>query len=90
MKRVKVTIAAAIAAIIVAGACAPKATTVDFSNVPDTEKCRHMKDVCKEAQIFAGQYDGMSSEEKKDAKAVLNAYIQQCEGAQELCKKSAE
>jgi hypothetical protein len=89
MKRVKIAVAAAIAAIV-AGACAPKATTVDFNNVPDTDKCQYMKEVCKEAQVFSGQYEIMSAEEKKDAKAVLNAYIQQCEGAQELCRKSAE
>ncbi|MDR0330919.1 MAG: hypothetical protein LBH93_04330 [Chitinispirillales bacterium] len=89
MKRVGIAVAAAVCALA-AGACAPKATTVDFSNVPDTEKCRHMKEVCKEAQAFQSQYERMSAEEKRDAKAILNAYIQQCEGAQELCRKSAE
>jgi hypothetical protein len=75
---------------IVASSCSPKPTKVDFSNVPDNERCQYMKDACKEAQAFQGQYERMSSEEKKEAKAILNAYIQQCEGAQDLCRKSAE
>jgi len=80
---------AALCAIITAS-CAPKTTTVDFNNVPNTEKCQYMKDACKEAQTFQDQYERMSTEEKKEARAVLNAYIQQCDGAQELCRKSAE
>jgi len=83
-------IAAAAACAVAAGSCAPKTTTVDFNNVPDNERCRYMKDACKEAQAFQGQYERMSAEEKKEAKAILNAYIQQCEGAQDLCRKSAE
>jgi outer membrane biogenesis lipoprotein LolB len=80
--------AAAICAALV-WACAPK-TTVDFNNVPDNERCQYMKDACKEAVSFQGQYERMSAEEKKEAKAILNAYIQQCEGAQELCGNSAK
>jgi hypothetical protein len=89
MKRIKIAAAASVCVAIVS-ACAPKATTVDFGKVPDTENCRYMKDACKEAQAFQGQYEHMNSEEKKEAKAILNAYIQQCEGAQDLCGKSAE
>lgn len=89
MKKAKLFTTAAICAAIV-WACAPKTTMVDINNVPDNERCQFMKDACKEAQAFQGQYERMSSEEKKEAKAILNAYIQQCEDAQELCKKSAE
>jgi hypothetical protein len=85
MKITKILTAAAMA---FAFACAPKTAVIDFNNVPDTERCQYMKDVCKEAQAFQGQYEGMSAEEKREAKAVLNAYVQQCEGAQEMCKKS--
>jgi len=91
MKKNQVLTAAAVcAALVFAGACATKTTTVDFSNVPDNERCQYMKDACKEAQAFQSQYERMSPDEKREAKAVLNAYIQQCEGAQELCRKSAE
>jgi len=91
MKKTQIfTTAALCAAMVFAGACAPKTTTVDFNNVPDNERCRYMKDACKEAQAFQVQYERMSSEDKKEAKAILNAYIQQCEGAQDLCRKSAE
>jgi len=89
MKRAKLFTAAAICATV-AWTCAPKPTTVDFNNVPNNERCQYMKDACKEAQAFQDQYERMSSEEKKEAKVILNAYIQQCEGAQELCRKSAE
>jgi len=91
MKKPKIFTAAAIcAALVFAGVCAPKTTKVNFNNVPDNDRCRYMKDACKEAQAFQDQYERMSSEEKKEAKAILNAYIQQCEGAQELCRKSVE
>jgi hypothetical protein len=89
MKKIKIIAAAALCAAI-AGACASKTAKVDFNNVPDNERCQYMKDACKDAQAFQGQYERMSSEEKKEAKVILNAYIQQCEGAQELCRKSAE
>jgi len=89
MKRAKIFTAVAVCAVI-ATTCAPRTTTVDFNNVPDTEKCQYMKDACKEAQAFQSQYERMNAEEKKEARAVLNAYIQQCEGALELCRKSAE
>jgi len=88
MKKTQVFTAVALCAVL-AAACA-KTTTVDFNNVPDNDRCQYMKDACKEAQAFQGRYERMSPEEKKEAKAILNAYIQQCEGAQELCRKSAE
>jgi hypothetical protein len=88
MKKAKLLAAAAICAAL-AGACSPKPATVDFNNVPDTEHCQYMKDACKEALAFQGQYERMNAEEKKEAKAILDAYIRQCEGAQELCGKSA-
>ncbi|GBU23313.1 hypothetical protein R80B4_03230 [Fibrobacteres bacterium R8-0-B4] len=91
MKKTKLFAASALcAAVIFAGACAPKTAKVDFNNVPDNERCQYMKDACKEAAAFQSQYESMSAEEKNEAKAILNAYIQQCEGAQELCRKSAE
>jgi hypothetical protein len=89
MKKTKIFAGAALSIVIV-GACSPKPAKVDFNNVPDNERCQYMKDACKEAQAFQGRYESMSPEEKKEAKVVLNAYIQQCEGAQELCRKSAE
>jgi outer membrane biogenesis lipoprotein LolB len=88
MKKAKIFTASAVCAVVLA-ACA-KTTTVDFNNVPDTERCQYMKDACKEAQAFQGRYERMGPEEKNEAKIILNAYIQQCEGAQELCRKSAE
>ena len=87
MKITKIFVAAVFCVAIVF-ACAPKTAVIDFNNVPDTERCQYMKDVCKEASAFQGQYERMSAEEKVDAKAILNAYVQQCEGAQEMCKKS--
>lgn len=89
MKKSKIFAMMSLCAVVIS-ACAPKTATVDFNNVPKTERCQYMKDACKDAQAFQDQYDGMSSEEKKDAKAVLNAYVQQCEDAQELCRKSVE
>lgn len=89
MKKSKTVTAAFICAAFIS-ACAPKPVKVDFNKVPDTEFCQYMKDACKEAQAFQGKYERMSPEEKKDAKAILNAYIEQCEDAQELCRKSAE
>jgi hypothetical protein len=89
MKKVNFFAAAALCAAIV-WACAPKTTTVDFNNVPNTERCQFMKDACKEAHAFQGKYESMSPEDKKEAKAILNAYIQQCESAQDLCRKSVE
>ena len=71
------------------GACAPKTTLVDFNNVPDTHHCQFMKEICKEAEDFQSQYQSMSNDEKEDAKAINNAYVQQCADAQEMCKKSA-
>ena len=89
MKKSKFFAVAAVCAAIV-WACAPKTTTVDFNNVPNTERCQFMKDACKEAHAFQSKYESMSSEDKKEAKAILNAYIQQCESAQDLCRKSVE
>jgi hypothetical protein len=89
MNKKQIFTAAALCAIA-AGACSPKPTKVDFNNVPDNERCRYMKDACKDAAAFQEQYERMSAEEKKEAKAILNAYIQQCEGAQDLCRKSVE
>jgi len=88
VKITKILTITAIFCAAMAFACAPKTAVIDFNNVPDTERCQYMKDVCKEAQAFQGQYERMSAEEKRDAKAVLSAYVQQCEGAQEMCKKS--
>jgi len=91
MKKTQVFTAVAVCAVSVfAAACSPKTTMVDFNNVPDNERCQYMKEACKEAQAFQSQYESMSSEEKQDAKAILDAYIRQCEGAQDLCRKSAE
>lgn len=89
MKKTQILTAAALCAVIV-GACAPKTAKVDFNNVPDTERCQYMKDACKEAAAFQDRYESMSAEEKKEAKVILNAFIQQCEGAQDLCRKSVE
>jgi len=89
MKKSKL-FATTVVCVAIISACAPKTTTVDFNNVPNTERCQYMKDACKEAQAFQGQYERMSAEEKQDAKAILNAYVQQCELAQDLCRKSAE
>jgi hypothetical protein len=86
MKKAGISLAAACAAAVLS--CAPKAVQLDFSDVPDNERCRYMKEICKEAEAFHNRYQSMSKEEKEDAKAILNAYVQQCEGAQELCKKS--
>jgi len=72
--------------------CGPKPVLLDMNgkDVPDNERCQFMKESCKEAQEFQSQYERMSPEEKSDAKAVLNAYVRQCEGAQDLCRKTME
>ncbi|MDR3012769.1 MAG: hypothetical protein LBU70_06125 [Chitinispirillales bacterium] len=80
---------AAICAAAIA-VCAPKAVTVDFSNVPDNEICQYMKDVCREAERFHAQFQQMNREEREDAKAILGAFAEQCEGAQELCRQTME
>ncbi|MDR0305696.1 MAG: hypothetical protein LBI42_02545 [Chitinispirillales bacterium] len=90
MMKIKLLLTAGFCGLVVS-ACSPKtALVVDFSNVPDTFHCQHMKDVCKEAESFQSQFLSMSGEEKADAKIILNAYVQQCEDAQEICRKSAE
>jgi hypothetical protein len=91
MKRLKTAaLTASVCGALAICACAPKTTLVDFSNVPDTHHCQFMKEVCKEAEEFGGQYQSMDDEEKQDAKTILNAYVQQCADAQEMCKKSAQ
>lgn len=89
MKKSKAFTAAALCAAVFS-ACSHSLATVDFNNAPDTERCQYMKEVCKEAQAFQGRYESMSPEEKKEAKAVLNAYTQQCEDAAMLCRMSLE
>jgi hypothetical protein len=89
MKKIKIAAATFICAALLS-ACASKFTAVDFTKAPDTEHCQYMKDACKEAQAFQGQYERMNPEEKKDAKVILNACIQQCEDAVDLCRKSVE
>ncbi|MDR2729153.1 MAG: hypothetical protein LBB56_08455 [Chitinispirillales bacterium] len=91
MKKIKITaLTAVVCGALVINACAPKTTLVDFNNVPDTHHCQFMKEVCKEAEEFDRQYQSMSAEEKQDAKTILNAYVQQCADAQEICKRSAK
>jgi len=85
-----ISIAAAACGALVVGACAPKTTLVDFNNVPDTHHCQFMKEICKEAEEFNRQFQSMSAEEKEDAKAINNAYVQQCSDAQAMCKLSAQ
>lgn len=85
-----VSLITAVCIVFVIGACASKTTLVDFNNAPDTHHCQFMKEICKEAESFQGQYESMSADEKEDAKAILNAYVQQCAAAQEMCKKSAK
>jgi len=72
--------------------CAPKPVLLDITgkDVPDNERCDFMKESCKEAQTFQSQYEQMSAEEKQDAKAILGAYTQQCQDAQEMCRKTME
>jgi hypothetical protein len=95
MKKSKIFAAAGAAAgavvcmaMLMFSSCAPKTVQLDFSNVPDNDRCNYMKEVCKEAEVFEGRFQGMSREEKEDAKVILNAYIEQCAGAQKLCKDS--
>jgi len=73
-------------------ACGPKPVLLDLSgkDVPDNERCQFMKESCKEAEDFQNQYDRMNPEERQDAKAVLSAYVQQCQAAQEMCRKTME
>lgn len=70
--------------------CAPKTTIINLADLPDTYQCNYMKEICKEAEDFQRQYSKMSEEEKKESKTILNAYIDQCANAQDLCTKSAE
>jgi hypothetical protein len=82
------TVAISIVMMAITLSCAPKTVKLDFNNLPDTEHCQYMKDVCKEAENFQARFEAMSKEEQEDAKVILNAYIQQCEGAQALCKQT--
>ena len=84
MKKSKFLTAAIFCTIIFS--CGSKTVQLDFTNVPDNERCQYMKDVCREAEKFQDEYSRMSREEREDAKAVLNAYIEQCTGAQEMCR----
>lgn len=91
MKKIKITaLTTAVCSVLVIAACSPKTTLVDLNNVPDTHHCQFMKETCKEAEEFNRQYQSMSDEEKQDAKTILNAYVQQCADAQEICKQSAK
>ena len=91
MKKVKqVTLTTAVCGLLVIGACAPKTALIDFNNVPDNAQCQFMKETCKEAEDFQREFQSMTAEEKQDAKMILNAYVQQCADAQEMCKKSAK
>ena len=89
MKKTKILAAALLCAL---AACGPKPVLLDLSgkNVPDNERCQFMKESCKEAQAFQSQYESMSKDEQQDAKAVMNAYTQQCQDAQEMCRKTME
>ncbi len=80
----------AILGITVLMNCAPRTTVIDTKDLPDTYHCEYMKETCNEAQDFQMQYSRMSPEEQKEAKNILNAYIDQCADAQELCKKSGQ
>jgi hypothetical protein len=87
MRKIKALTASAVcAAMVLACGGSKKTVYLDFNNVPDNDRCSYMKDVCREAERFEAQFDGMNREEKQDAKTVLNAYIQQCADAQEMCK----
>ncbi|MCL2219214.1 MAG: hypothetical protein FWC23_04955 [Chitinispirillia bacterium] len=72
------------------GACAPKPLLFDMNSAPDNERCNYMREVCKEARKFQSQYESMTREEKEDARAVMNAYTQQCEDAQQMCRQTVE
>jgi predicted small lipoprotein YifL len=92
MKKTKISSVIAAASLCALAACGPKPVLLDLSgkDVPDNERCQFMKESCKEASEFQNQYERMSPEEKQDAKAVLNAYVQQCQDAQEMCRKTME
>jgi len=92
MKKTKMSTVIAGAFLCALTACAPKPVLLDMSgkDVPDNERCQFMKEACKEAQTFQSQYEQMSADEKQEAKAVLNAYVQQCEDAQAMCRKTME
>jgi len=92
MKKQGILAVTAAALFCALASCGPKPVLLDLSgkDVPDNERCQFMKESCKEAQAFQGQYEQMSREEQEDAKAVLNAYTQQCADAQEMCRKTME
>jgi len=92
MKKSKMSTVIALAVLCALAACAPKPVLLDMSgkDVPDNERCRFMKESCKEASVFQGQYEQMSADEKQEAKAILNAYVQQCQDAQTMCRQTME
>lgn len=63
---------------------------VDTSKLPDTYQCEHMKEICKEARDFEGQYSKMSQEEQKEFEILLKTYNNQCNDALEACRKSGK
>ena len=63
---------------------------VNTAKLPDTYRCRHMKEVCKEASTFESEYSKLSEEERKDAESVLKAYRMQCNDALKMCEESGE
>lgn len=84
MKKMKIFAVAAVCASVI-WSCAPKPLVVDFNKVPDNERCDYMKEVCREAERFQSQFETMSREEQQDARVILGAYVEQCEGAQRMC-----
>lgn len=70
--------------------CASKTKYINTADLPDTYQCDYMKEICKEAQDFQRKYSQMSEEDKRESKTILNAYIDQCSNAQDLCEKSAK
>ncbi|MFP4418554.1 MAG: hypothetical protein ACOC41_06815 [Chitinivibrionales bacterium] len=54
----------------------------------DTDECRTMVEVCKDAQEFQREYDRLPEEEKDDMAAVLNTYTEHCTNAVKECDQS--
>jgi triphosphoribosyl-dephospho-CoA synthetase len=90
MKKTKKLAAVCLVTAVLLVACAPKPALFDISTAPDNERCNYMKDVCKEAHAFQNQFERMSRAEREEAKTVLNAFVQQCLDAQEMCRRTMD
>lgn len=70
--------------------CAPKSVhRPNLSAMADTtDECKYMDRVCYEAEQFQKEFNSFSEEARDELIPALNGYIENCEGAAELCNES--